>query len=369
MSARTMEGMERALQPPVGHLEQVRGLWSADADDRLVHALLFDGPEGVGKFLSALHLAAGLYCDLGPGPPCGRCGPCRRFASGGEESNHPDLLIVDPADWGWEVIKLEAIAPRDDGDIPPRRSVEGFLDLSSVEGGHRVVILRDAHRMNVASQNALLKTLEEPRAGTVLILVTSRPEELLDTIMSRVMRVHFERLDRGSAAELIHELGPEGLTETMAADLARWSTGSPGRALRLLRQGRPAERQLLADLITGKRGPIETSHRVWELEGEFGGGTERAKARGRGRAMVDLCLELIADTERVLAGTAPEDLAHGDLVQAMLRAAPGGHLSALALDRATEVLGRCRADLVGNLTPEAVLDRTMLALGGLLAPS
>jgi len=363
------EAMARALTPPVGHLEQVRGLWNADSADRLVHALLFDGPEGIGKHLSALHLAAGLFCELGPGPPCGRCGPCRRFASGGAESNHPDLLVVDPADWGWEVIKLEAIAPREDGDVAPRRSVEGFLDLSSVEGGHRVVVVREAHRMNVAAQNALLKTLEEPRAGTVLILITSRPEELLDTIMSRVMRVHFERLDRGSAAELIHELGPEGLTERMASDLARWSAGSPGRALRLLRQGRPAERELLADLISGRHGPIEASHRVWELEGEFPGGTERAKARARGRAMVDLCLELVSDLERAQAGKSTAELAQGDLVDALLAKSPAGHVPALVVDRATAVLGRCRADLVGNLTPEAVLDRAMLALGGLLAPS
>lgn len=365
--------MERALRPPVGHLEQVRGLWQAEADDRLVHALLFDGPDGVGKHLAALHLAAGLFCDLGPGPPCGRCGPCRRFVSGAEESNHPDLLVVDPGPRGWETIPVSAIAHREKVSehlyVPLRRTVEGFLDLAAVEGGHRIVVLREAHKLNHQAQNALLKTLEEPRPGTVLILGTARPGELLDTIISRVMPVHFERLDRGSAAELIHELGPEGLTEAMAADLARWSHGSPGRALRLLRQGRPLERELLAGLVDGRWGPIEASRRVWELEGEFSGGTERAKARGRARAMVDLCLEVVGDLERALSGHPTEDLAHGDLVEALVAAVPGGRVPVERLPGVSEVLGRSRADIVGNLTPEAVLDRAFLALARLLAPS
>jgi len=355
--------MARALHSPLGHLEQVRGLWAADADDRLVHALLFDGPDGVGKYLSALHLAAGLFCSQGPGEPCGSCGPCHRFSSGGAESNHPDLLIVDPADWEWEQIKLEAIAPREDGEVPTRRSVEGFLDLSSVEGGHRLVIIREAHKMNAAAQNALLKTLEEPRAGTVLVLVTSRPEELLDTIMSRVMRVHFGRLDHTAAAHLIRELGPEGLDERMAADLARWSDGSPGRALRLLAQGRPAEREVVSALVGGKAGPIECSRRVWELDGDFPGKTERAKARARARAMIDLLLEVLLDLERFEAGRPGDELAHGDLVKSL---SGRGRLPFERLPRVHELLRQCRADVLGNLTPEAVLDRAFLGLATLL---
>ena len=84
------------LIEPLGHAQTVEGLWRAAARGRLAHALLFEGQEGVGKFVAMRWFAAGLMCQGGPGAPCGRCGPCKRLSSGGESSNHPDLLVLDP---------------------------------------------------------------------------------------------------------------------------------------------------------------------------------------------------------------------------------------------------------------------------------
>ena len=173
---------------PRGHAEAVRGLWRAAARGRLPHALLFEGPDGTGKFLAARWLAQGLLCAGGPGDPCGACGPCRRLLSGGEQGNHPDCALIDPVQEETESISIDRIAERT-GRGEKRESAEAFLRLRPAEGGWRVLVIRDADRMLPPAQNALLKTLEEPSPGTLLVLVTARPAALLDTVRSRASRL------------------------------------------------------------------------------------------------------------------------------------------------------------------------------------
>jgi hypothetical protein len=361
------------LKEPQGHTEVLEGLWQAAADERLGHALLFGGPDGVGKFCCALYLAAGLFCETGPGKPCGSCGPCRRFQSGGDESNHPDLLVVDPLDTGAEIIKLNRIAFREDSpkkdDVEMRRTVEGFLDLHAVESEWRVVIIRECHRMNANAQNALLKTLEEPSAGTLLILETAHVGLLLDTIISRVTRVEYSPLNPIVARELIHELA-EATPDRMAERLARWSKGSPGIAMRLLREGRAAEHELVLSLLSGKRGAIECSRAVWDLDGEFVAKTDRAIARMRGRSLLDFLLEFSGDVTRCCVGADPSLLVHADMLFALgggPQAAPA-YFASLGprIDASRTKLLQCRSDLDSNIAPDAVVDRAFLALSLLI---
>ena len=163
---------------PVGHAEAIAGLLRAAAGRRLAHALLLSGPDGIGKFLAAEWLAFGLLCARGPARPCGACGPCKRLLAG----THADILVLDPESEGEEEIKISRITRRERDSQP---NVGDFLSLRPMEGGWRVVILRDADRMNEEAQNALLKTLEEPGTSTLLALVASRPESLLPTTRSR----------------------------------------------------------------------------------------------------------------------------------------------------------------------------------------
>jgi len=155
---------------PLVHDGIVLRLWAAARAGRLPHALLFEGRAGIGKVAAASWFAMGCLCARGPGEPCGTCGPCRRVTSGGEEANHPDLFVIDPLAEEEEQIKIGRIAERGREEGSSRASLEAFLGLRPFEAALRPVLVRESHRMNVSAQNALLKSLEEPRAGTVLVL-------------------------------------------------------------------------------------------------------------------------------------------------------------------------------------------------------
>lgn len=341
--------------PPLAHGAVVDGLWRAARAGRLPHGLLFEGPGGVGKFLTAKRLALGLFCSGGPGDPCGVCGPCKRVTSGDRRGNHPDLHIVDPVEEEQEWIKVDRIAEREGGG----ESVESFLGLRPQEGGWRIVLVRDAERMNPSAQNALLKTLEEPGDGTLLVLVTHRPERLLDTIKSRCVRMRFPRL---SAEETTRIVRAKGLDDASAARLSRICSGSPGDAISLAARGGVALHGIVAEVVLGKLDPLVAARAVFDVDGEFHGATPRAKERERSRTLIDLVLGVAADARRYAAGEPTTELAFGELIDAAV---------ADRLDRqAVDALLETRADIDRNLAPAAVVERCMLVLaGGARVPS
>jgi DNA polymerase-3 subunit delta' len=333
-------------EAPRGHAAVLERLFAAARAGHLPHALSFEGPAGIGKFKAALWLAQGLLCARGPGEPCGACGPCKRV----ESENHADLLVIDPLASGDETIRIGSIAHRGEGGgAPAERCVETALDLRAAEGGMRCVILREAQRMNHAAQNALLKTLEEPRPGTVLVLETHRPELLLPTILSRCVRVRFASLPADDTRALLRAAG---LDDETAGCYARWSGGSPGTALSWHARNGLAIRALLEDVLLGRREPFAASRALWELDGSFEARTPTAAKRERARTVLDLCLALERDRSAFAAGMRPEELAHGDLVPALPPHPDTGRLEALVV---------CRADVERNLDPEATLERALLA--------
>lgn len=337
---------------PRGHAELVRGLWRAHRRGRLSHALLFVGPAGVGKFRAARWFARGLFCEeleraAEPEAPCGVCGPCKRFLAG----SHPDLMPVDPGERELEELPVGAIAPRRGEDRWEGPTVTEFLALRAAEGGARVVLMREFERANEEAQNALLKTLEEPGESSVLVLETSRPDLLLDTVRSRCVPVRFAPLEEADARAVLAEAGRAGLDP----DLLRWAEGSPGRALTLERQGLLEQRRVLEAVLRGRLDPVEAGGRVGELEGEFEGRTPTARARQRARAVLDLALAVLADGVRHASGIPASDLIHGDL-------APLAAGRAAAWGAALERLLVLRGDVELNLAPESLYDRAFLAL-------
>ncbi len=174
-------------------LQQLRAHWP--------HALLLHGQAGIGKLQFAQHLAQGLLCEsaLPNGEPCGTCAACHWFTQG----NHPDYRIVLPealaelagtasadekpekADKGEGEEGKKTRAPSKEIRIEQVRALLDFSALGSHRGGARVVVLYPAEALNVAAANALLKTLEEPPAGVVFLLVSARIDRLLPTIISR----------------------------------------------------------------------------------------------------------------------------------------------------------------------------------------
>jgi len=186
-------------------------------------AVLLVGPGSSGKTTLALDLAAGLLChDPDPAArPCRNCRGCRLVESG----NHPDLHRLAPGGPGGQV-RIGSPSDPEPGTV---RHLIGELALLPAEGGARVAIVEAAHRLNLDSQNALLKLLEEPPPGATIVLCAEDEEALLPTVRSRCGRI---RLGTAASREIEGWLGDLGAADApTAARLARLAGGRPGLAL------------------------------------------------------------------------------------------------------------------------------------------
>lgn len=212
----------------IGHERQKDILRRALHGARLAHAYLFAGPEGVGKRLMALAVARALFCLEGNG--CGECPACRKLA----HCNHPDLHVLEP---DGNSIKIEQV-----------RAIQRDLSLRPVEGRRKVCLIEAAETMTTAAGNALLKTLEEPRGDTLLILLSSQPQRLLETIRSRCQVLQFPR----QPTELIQVnlQNQLGIEDTEAHVLAALSEGSFKKAFGKDRQLYIEERRTLLKTLT-----------------------------------------------------------------------------------------------------------------------
>lgn len=215
-----------------GHERPCGLLRTALANDRVPHALVFAGPDGVGKRCVAVALAARLLCEQPGDDACGECPGCRQVAAG----THPDLQLVSVAP-GKKEIGIDRV-----------RDLRRFVQLQPVRGRNKVGIIDDAHMLTGAAQNALLKTLEEPPPRSVLILVANTPDAMLPTVRSRCQRLQFGPL---SAAHLVDVLTRHGLDAAAAGELTAWADGSPGRALGLRDVVGDARRAALVHALAG----------------------------------------------------------------------------------------------------------------------
>ena len=158
---------------------------------RLPHALLIHGRAGIGKLHLAEVLAQSLLCEnrLKDGLACGTCPACGWFAAG----NHPDFRLVEPEAISSAEDEVSATETEDEVKkkaskqikIEQIRALSDFLNVGSHRNGNRVVLIHPAEGMNPGSANALLKSLEEPSAGVVFLLVSHKPRRLLATVRSR----------------------------------------------------------------------------------------------------------------------------------------------------------------------------------------
>jgi DNA polymerase-3 subunit delta' len=216
-------------------------LQTAIVDGEPAHAYLFTGPPGVGKLTAAREFAAALNCDNDV-KPCGECRSCRDTLE--SDRHHPDIEIVAAAGLCDESEHGIHEGSRDIRICQVRR-LERVLSLTPYRGGRRVAIIDGADRLNQDASNAFLKTLEEPPAATVLILVTDREELLLETVVSRCRKVAFGRVDRRTVEGALLERGVEADRATAIAALAN---GRLGWALRAIEDDDPlAERDAFLD--------------------------------------------------------------------------------------------------------------------------
>lgn len=218
------------------------------ASGKLPPSLIFAGPEGSGKELVALALAARLNCEAaGSGAPCGgeagRCPACAKV----RRLEHPDVHVIYPVPHGEMEEGLPKVieSRREDffsyGEFGNRarsigidmvRRVTEVLSKQPFEGRRTVIALFEAQLATVEAQNALLRLLEEPPASAVIILVTDFPDRLLPTILSRCFEIRFDPLDAGSIAGFLGEFySVEGAEARRIAALAR---GNLRRGINLL---------------------------------------------------------------------------------------------------------------------------------------
>ena len=232
--------------------------------NRLPHALLIHGAPGVGKLALAERFAQLLVCESpASSAPCGRCEGCRWFAAG----NHPDIRFLEP-----EVLALARRPADAEGEgedeakpkeakasnqirIEQTRALGSFVHVVSHRGGRRVAIVHPAEDMNAATANSLLKSLEEPPAGAVFLLVSHRPARLLATIRSRCVPVAVPLPAPEAAAKWLAAQGVQYPARWLAfaggAPLRalEYATGTRGAAIeRVLRAMAAGDRVALADV-------------------------------------------------------------------------------------------------------------------------
>lgn len=298
-------------------------------------SLIFSGPEGVGKRQAAIALAQLVNC-LAPVTPlvndaCGTCTACTRIARG----VHPDVLTIEPAESGN--IKIDQVR-----DAIERSAYRPF------EGKRRVVIIDEADALVPEAQNALLKTLEEPPAASMFVLVTSRADVLLPTVLSRCQRLRFGRLAPPEISHVLEHV--HGYSSGDAHAAAALADGSIGQALEGGSEEYVRARDAAAAVLTRIASASDPRSRIHAAKALTDGGGDREEVARRLRAVASL----LRDLGVLLSRADARSLANQDLkplLTRLMKSFDGDRaLRAFSsIDRALDALDR-------NASPKIVAD-------------
>ncbi len=228
--------MTQTVYGPVPGQERALAMVSrARQRNRLGHALLIVGPNGVGKIALALEIARQRHCTSPGENACQECAICRRITLLG----HPDVFVATPlarkdSDQGeiLERLRKDLYAPVDGGGsakvfIGQIRDLNRWANMQAFEG-HKTAIVCNADHLRDDAANALLKTLEEPPDDTLILLTAEKPHALLPTIRSRGQIVQCSPLSSEAVATILRA---RGFAETEATSLAQVAAGSVHQAL------------------------------------------------------------------------------------------------------------------------------------------
>ncbi len=342
----------------LGHERPVALLQRAIAVGRVPHALLFYGPEGVGKGTVARAFAGTLLCESGSGDACGRCGPCRRVRGG----THPDLMVLrrQPSELRQGASLADAKEEEGTGKVSAEIRVFQIRELAvhvahaPREGRWRVVLIEPADRMNAEAQNALLKTLEEPPGRMVIVLVTSRPYRLLPTVRSRCLAVGFAPLP---VAALARALRGRGMPAPEAESRAALAQGCPGRALELDLEALAEQRARILEAWSSLSANPEQLALLPRWVRAFPSGHEDDLWAG-----LELLESLARDVLRLAVEGTQAEIMHRDArpaLEALAQRTPPGRAAELVRS-----LERLRDDLRFHLNRNVVLQALLAALAG-----
>lgn len=192
-----------------GHEQVIKYFKKVVSENNLSHAIMLEGMSGTGKTLLAYELTKAIFCEEHTGDACDVCRNCVKLS----HDNHPDFMIIEP-----------------DGKQIKNFQIEAFQEFSNIkpyDASHKVILIKEADKMNASSQNRMLKTLEEPPEHVIIIMITENSETFLPTITSRSQIIKLN----GIHEELIVKyLGKYDLSEEERMTIAKLSTGSIGRA-------------------------------------------------------------------------------------------------------------------------------------------
>lgn len=225
-------------------------LWSAfTQQSKRAHAYLFYGEAGIGKRQFAEALRAWLLCQAPTDKACGQCASCQLLAAG----THPDSFVLEPEE-ADKAIKIDQV-----------RDLVDFVAQTPHLAGRKLVLIEPVEAMNVNAANALLKSLEEPSASTVLLLVSHQPSRLLPTIKSRCVQ---QACPKPSTAQSLDWLATQ-LPQEPIDELLVLAAGAPLRAVKLHEQGAVAARAQLVEgvkaLLKQQNAPSQLAERLNEL--------------------------------------------------------------------------------------------------------
>ncbi|WP_099467484.1 DNA polymerase III subunit delta' [Konateibacter massiliensis] len=199
----------------IGHTQIIEHLKSAIKLDKISHAYIFNGEAGSGKRMLASAFAMTLQCETGNDEPCGKCQSCIQAVN----QNHPDIIWVShekPGSIGVDDIRVQ---------------LNNDIGIKPYSGKYKIYIINEADKLTVQAQNALLKTLEEPPAYAIIILLTMNHEALLSTILSRCITLNLKFVEDELIRKYLMEV--QEVPDYKADISVAFAQGNVGKAIKL----------------------------------------------------------------------------------------------------------------------------------------
>ncbi len=199
----------------IGHEKIIEHLQSAITMGKVSHAYILNGPQGSGKMMLAEAFAQSLQCEAGGDVACGQCKSCRQA----QDHNHPDIIYVSHEK--PKLIRVDDIRDQLNNDIV----------IKPYSSKYKIYIVDEAEKMNVQAQNALLKTIEEPPAYGIIMLLTTNADSFLQTIRSRCITLNLKPIKN----EIIERylMTQKQIPDYQAKVCAAFSQGVVGKAIQL----------------------------------------------------------------------------------------------------------------------------------------
>ena len=199
----------------LGHEQIIAHLQNAIEEDKVSHAYIFNGPEASGKMMLAEAFAMALQCEGEGKRSCLECRSCRQAA----DHNQPDIIYVSHE------------KPNTIGVDDIRTQINNDIDIKPYSSRYKVYIVDEAQKMNQQAQNALLKTIEEPPAYAIILLLTTNADSFLQTILSRCITLNLKAVKEDKIKEYLmkHYQIPDYQADICAA----FSQGNVGKAIQL----------------------------------------------------------------------------------------------------------------------------------------